>query len=59
MAHECEICWQECYCDQDDCGGMPQPDDCYHFRKHRETGGDGEYDEPDEYDLTDEGDPDA
>ena len=44
MAHECEICGQECYCDMDDCGGFDQPDDCVHFLHHKETGGDGEYD---------------
>jgi hypothetical protein len=54
MSHECEICGQECYCDQDDCGGMPQPDDCRHFKHHSESGGDGEYDEPDEWIEDDE-----
>jgi len=34
MAHECEVCGQECYCDMDDMGGMDQPDDCPHFLKH-------------------------
>jgi hypothetical protein len=54
MSLECEICGQECYCDQDDCGGMPQPDDCRHFKHHSESGGDGEYDEPDEWIEDDE-----
>ena len=31
MAHSCEICGQQCYCDMDDCGGLPQPEDCPHF----------------------------
>jgi len=48
MAHECEICGQECYCDMDDTGGMPQPGDCIHYAHHKETGGDGEYDDPEE-----------
>lgn len=34
MAHECEICGQQCYCDIDDCGGLPQPDDCPHLARH-------------------------
>jgi len=50
MAHTCEICGQECHCDCDDTGGLPQPDDCIHFLHHKETGGDGEYDDPDEDD---------
>lgn len=44
MSHTCEICGQECYCDMDDCGGFPQPANCEHFRHHKESGGDGEYD---------------
>lgn len=31
MAHECEYCGQECYCDQEDIGGMPQPNNCPHI----------------------------
>lgn len=31
MAHECEICGQECYCDMED-HGQPQPDNCVHLR---------------------------
>lgn len=31
MAHECEQCGQECYCDMDDCGGLPQPSSCPHL----------------------------
>ncbi len=31
MAHECEICGQECYCDMEDHGDQPQPDDCVHI----------------------------
>lgn len=34
MAHECEVCGQECYCDMDDMGGMEQPNDCPHFLQH-------------------------
>ena len=44
MAHTCEICGQMCYCDMDDCGGFEQPDNCIHFKHHKESGGDGEYD---------------
>jgi hypothetical protein len=28
----------------EDAGGLPQPLGCEHFRHHKETGGDGEYD---------------
>lgn len=28
--HECPFCGEECYCDMDDCGGLPVPDDCPH-----------------------------
>lgn len=31
MAHECEQCGMECYCDCDDMGGMRQPDNCPHL----------------------------
>lgn len=31
MAHECEYCGQQCYCDCDDCGGFPQPSNCRHL----------------------------
>ena len=31
MAHECEQCGQQCYCDQDDMGGLPQPNSCRHL----------------------------
>jgi hypothetical protein len=31
MAHECQDCGQECYCDMDDCGGLPMPSDCPHI----------------------------
>lgn len=31
MAHTCEECGMECYCDMDDCGGLEQPSDCRHF----------------------------
>lgn len=34
MAHECEECGQQCYCDMDDCGGLEQPNDCPHFAMH-------------------------
>lgn len=27
MAHECPDCGQQCYCDMDDTGGMPVPDE--------------------------------
>lgn len=47
MAHECEICGQECYCDMDDIGGCEQPISCVHFAHHRESGGDGAYDDID------------
>jgi len=40
MAHECELCGQECYCDCDDCGGLPQPDDCLHFTQSGRCCGD-------------------
>lgn len=36
MAHECEDCGQQCYCDMDDCGGLEQPSDCPHFRMHEQ-----------------------
>jgi hypothetical protein len=31
MAHTCEYCGMECYCDQDDTGGLPQPNGCPHL----------------------------
>lgn len=31
MSHECDSCGQECYCDGDDTGGLPQPTDCPHL----------------------------
>jgi hypothetical protein len=31
MAHECDECGQECYCDGDDTGGLPMPRDCRHY----------------------------
>lgn len=34
MAHECEECGQQCYCDCDDMGGLPQPSDCQCLRSH-------------------------
>ena len=34
MAHECEECGEECYCDQDDTGGLYQPANCPHFAMH-------------------------
>lgn len=42
MAHECERCGQQCYCDMDDCGGLPQPSSCPHLN--------GECDADDEWD---------
>jgi hypothetical protein len=30
MAHECELCGQQCYCDGED-HGQPQPHDCTHL----------------------------
>lgn len=36
MAHECEECGLWCYCDMDDIGGMPQPNDCPHLIRHME-----------------------
>jgi len=34
MAHECWECGQQCYCDGDDTGGMPVPDDCLCWLDH-------------------------
>lgn len=34
MAHECEDCGEECYCDCDDTGGLHQPKNCPHFAMH-------------------------
>lgn len=34
MAHKCEECGEQCYCDFDDTGGLEQPNDCPHFRMH-------------------------
>lgn len=33
MSHECQFCGQECYCDGEDVGGMPQPSNCSHLLK--------------------------
>jgi hypothetical protein len=40
MAHECIFCGQECYCDCDDTGGLPQPDDCPHLLGRCESSAD-------------------
>jgi hypothetical protein len=45
MSHECDECGQECYCDGEDTGGMPQPLSCPHIFKHSEE---DELDGPDE-----------
>ena len=31
MAHECDICWQLCYCDMEDTW-FEQPSNCVHLR---------------------------
>jgi hypothetical protein len=53
MSHECEDCGQECYCDMDDCGGLPQPNDCPHLRRHGQRDFDAEmglyHDDEDDY----------
>jgi hypothetical protein len=28
MAHDCENCGELCYCDGEDLGGQPAPEDC-------------------------------
>ena len=38
MAHACEVCGLECYCDMDDTGGFEQPDDCVHLTNPDECG---------------------
>lgn len=47
MAHECAWCGQQCYCDCDDTGGLPQPDDCPHL--NGECAADIELDGEDDY----------
>jgi hypothetical protein len=46
MAHTCEQCGSECYCDMEDHHSSIQPDDCPHF--------DGECEASEDYDDRDE-----
>jgi hypothetical protein len=50
MAHECEDCGMECYCDMDDCGGLEQPNDCPHFTRKGYCSASEIYDEDDFWD---------
>ena len=51
MAHECPYCGQECYCDCDDTGGLPQPADCPHLHGGCESDPFEIEEEYDEYEL--------
>ena len=51
MSHECDECGQECYCDGEDTGGMPQPLDCPHIFRHQQE----EYGQDLDLHLDDEG----
>ena len=52
MARECDFCGQWCYCDMDDIGGLPQPDDCPHLNGHCDSAEDD--DELDELEESEE-----
>ena len=47
MSHECELCGQWCFCDQED-HGQPQPDDCEHFTRALGCDRDDDWDDEDE-----------
>lgn len=60
MAHTCEECGMECYCDGDDMGGQPQPASCRCLKKHEDHMEDSyrdmDLEDVIDYDLGDVGD---